>query len=58
MDGTEIRIAAMYLVTKLPPKHADAIATLLEARRIVDDYLFGDRLPLVAPNSASSRAAS
>lgn len=54
MEGFEIRMAALYLVSKLPPKHDDAVATLKEARRIVDDYLFGARLPLGGPNSASS----
>lgn len=57
MNGVEIRMAALYLVTKLPPNHKDAVAALEEARRLIDDYLFAGRLPLEG-NSSSSSAAS
>ena len=54
MNGAEIRMAALYLVTKLPPDQKDAIATLEEARRLLESYLWSDDpLPLDGKNSSS-----
>lgn len=60
MNGVEIRMAAVYLLTKLPPNHQDAIAALEEARRLVDDYLFADeRLPPLGDgNNSASKSES
>lgn len=56
MNGAEIRMAALHLVNEAPPKYEDAVASLAEARRLLD-YVRDGRLPLEG-NTSSSKDAS